>query len=221
MGDMMEMKQVATLKNAPSMVSGVLGQNVLNHVVEDRRKELVRIQHLNMEELIVKKDMMKIKKVATLKNAPSMVSGVLGQNVLNHVVEERRKELAQIQHLNMEELIVKKDMMEMKKVATLKNAQSMVSGVLGQNVLNHVAEERRKELVRIQHLNMEELIVKWDMMEMKQVATLKNAPSMVSGVLGQNVLNHVVEERRKELAQIRHLNMEELIVKKDMMEMKK
>merc|ERR1719402_1060760 len=150
-----------------------------------------------------------------------MVSGVLGQNVLNHVVEERRKELAQIRHLNMEELIVKKDMMEMKKVATLKNAPSMVSGVSGVSVVKHVVEDRRKELAQIHHLHMEELIVKKDMMEMKQVATLKNAPSMVSGVLGQNVLNHVVEERRKELAQIQHLNMEELIVKRDMMEMKK
>ena len=53
-----------------------------------------------------------------------MVSGVSGQNVLNHVVEVRRKELAQIQHLHMEELIVwlKDTDLEMKKVATLKIA---------------------------------------------------------------------------------------------------
>ena len=52
-----------------------------------------------------------------------MVRGVSGQNVLNHVVEVRRKELAQIQHLHMEELIVKLDMdLEKETIATLKNA---------------------------------------------------------------------------------------------------
>ena len=54
---------------------------------------------------------------------PLMVSGVSGVSVVKHVVEERRQELAQIQRLHMEELIVKKVMdLETKIIATLKNA---------------------------------------------------------------------------------------------------
>merc|ERR1719402_1668386 len=139
----LEKETIATLKNAPSMVSGVSGQLVLKHVVEVGRREVVQIQRLHMEELIVQKNMdLEKKTIATLKNAPSMVSGVSGQNVLKHVVEVRRKELAQIQHRHMEELIVKLDMdLEKQTNATLKNAPSMVSGVSGQNVLNHVVED--------------------------------------------------------------------------------
>merc|ERR1719402_1321084 len=138
----LEIEPIATLKNAPSMVSGVSGQLVLKHAVEVRRKELAQIQRQHMKELIVKPDMDLEKQTnATLKNAPSMGSGVSGQNVLNHVVEVRRKELAQIQCRHMEELIVKPDMdLEKQTNATLKNAPSMVSGVSGQNVLNHVVE---------------------------------------------------------------------------------
>ena len=52
-----------------------------------------------------------------------MVSGVSGVSVVKHVVEDWRKELAQIQPLHMEELIVKKNMdLETKIIATLKNA---------------------------------------------------------------------------------------------------
>ena len=56
-----------------------------------------------------------------------MVSGVSGVSVVKHVVEERRQELAQIQRLHMEELIVKKVMdLETKIIATLKNALVML-----------------------------------------------------------------------------------------------
>merc|ERR1719495_2459557 len=189
---------IATLKNALSMVSGVSGVSVVKHVVEDRRKEVAQIQRLHMEELIVKKNMdLETKIIATLKNAPSMVSGVSGVSVVKHVVEERRQELAQIQPLHMEELIVKKNMdLEMKTIATLTNALSMVSGVLGQNVLNHVVEDGKSEVAQIQHLDMEELNVQLKVMDLqiKQVATLKNAPSMVSGVSGVSVVKHVVED---------------------------
>merc|ERR1719187_28368 len=95
----LKMKTIATQKNAPSMVSGVSGVSVVKHVVEEGRKELAQIQHLHMEELIVKLKVMdlKMKTIATQKNAPSMVSGVSGVSVVKHVVEDRRKELAQIQ----------------------------------------------------------------------------------------------------------------------------
>jgi len=195
----LEINMFATLKNAPSMVGGLSGQLVLKHVVEEGRKELAQIQHLHMEELIVKLKVMdlKMKTIATQKNAPSMVSGVSGVSVVKHVVEGRRQELAQIQHLHMAELIVKKDMdLEMKTIATLTNALSMVSGVLGQNVLNHVVEDGRSEVAQIHHLDMVELNVQLKVMDLqiKQVATLKNAPSMVSGVSGVSVVKHVVED---------------------------
>jgi len=152
-----------------------------------------------MEELIAKLKVMdlQIKTIATETNAPSMVSGVSGVSVVKHVVEGRRQELAQIQHLHMAELIVKKDMdLEMKTIATLTNALSMVSGVLGQNVLNHVVEDGRSEVAQIHHLDMVELNVQLKVMDLqiKQVATLKNAPSMVSGVSGVSVVKHVVED---------------------------
>merc|ERR1719402_1921817 len=120
----LEKETIATLKNAPSMVSGVSGQLVLKHVVEVGKREVVQIQRLHMEELIVQKNMdLEIEPIATLKNAPSMVSGVSGQLVLKHVVEVGRKEVAQIHGLHMEELIVKKNMdLEKETIATLKNA---------------------------------------------------------------------------------------------------
>merc|ERR1712055_850770 len=127
---------------------------------------------------------LKMKTIATQKNAPSMVSGVSGVSVVKHVVEEGRKELAQIQHLHMEELIVMLKVMDLqiKMIATQKNAPSMVTGVSGVSVVKHVVEERRQELAQIQHLHMEELIVKLKVMdlghghmEMKTIATLKNA----------------------------------------------
>merc|ERR1712112_453754 len=108
-----------------------------------------------------------------------MVSGVSGVTVLKNVVEEGRKERAQIQRLYMEELIVKKNMdLETKMIATQKNAPSMVSGVSGVSVVKHVVEEGRKELAQIQHLHMEELIVKLTVIDlkMKTIATQKNAP---------------------------------------------
>ena len=53
------------------MVPGVSGQLVVKHVVEDRRPELVQIQHLPMEELIVKQDMdLELQINATLTIAP-------------------------------------------------------------------------------------------------------------------------------------------------------
>ena len=75
-----------------------------------------------------------------------MVSGVSGVSVVKHVVEERRKELAQILHLHMEELIVKLKVMDlqMKTIATQKNA---LSGVSGDLAVKHVVEERRPEIV--------------------------------------------------------------------------
>merc|ERR1719402_1537058 len=78
----------------------------------------------------------------------------------------------------MEELIVQKNMdLEKETIATLKNAPSMVSGVSGQLVLNHVVEVRRREVVQIQRRHMEELIVKLDMnLEKETIATLKHAP---------------------------------------------
>jgi len=186
------------------MANGVSGVSVVKNVVEDGRKELAQILHPHMEELIVKKVMdLETKIIATLKNAPSMVSGVSGVSVVKHVVEERRQELAQIQPLHMEELIVKKNMDDlddgrwtMKTIATLTNALSMVSGVLGQNVLNHVVEDGRSEVAQIHHLDMVELNVQLKVMDLqiKQVATLKNAPSMVSGVSGVSVVKHVVED---------------------------
>jgi len=71
-----------------------------------------------------------------------MVNGVSGVSVVKNVVEDGRKELAQIQRRHMEELIVKLKVMDLKikKVATLKNAPSMVSGASGVSVLNHVGE---------------------------------------------------------------------------------
>jgi len=77
-----------------------------------------------MEELIVQKDMdLEIKKVATKKVVLSMVGGVSGHLVLNHVVEVGRREVVQIQSLQMEELIVQKDMdLEIERIAKLKNA---------------------------------------------------------------------------------------------------
>ena len=52
-----------------------------------------------------------------------MVDGVTGVSAVKNVVEDGRKEVAQILRLNMEELIVQKDMdLEIKKVATKKNA---------------------------------------------------------------------------------------------------
>ena len=46
-----------------------------------------------------------------------------GVSAVKNVVEDGRKEVAQIQHLQMEELIVQKNMdLEIKKVATKKNA---------------------------------------------------------------------------------------------------
>merc|ERR1719402_978862 len=118
----LEKKTIATLKNAPSMVSGVSGQLVLNHVVDVGRREVVQIQRLHMEELIVQKNMdLEKKTIATLKNAPSMVSGVSGQLVLKHVMEVGRREVVQIQRRHMEELIVKLDMdLEKETIATLK-----------------------------------------------------------------------------------------------------
>jgi len=129
----------------------------------------------------VKKNMdLETKMIATQKNAPSMVSGVSGVSVVKHVVEEGRKELAQIQHLHMEELTVKLKVMDlqMKTIATQKNALSMVSGVSGVIVVKHVVEDRRQELAQIQRLHMEGLIVKKNMghLEIKMIATLKNAP---------------------------------------------
>merc|ERR1712121_609568 len=89
-----------------------------------------------------------------------MANGVSGGSVVKNVVEDRRKEVAQIQRLHMEELIVKKNMdLETKIIATLTNAPSMVCGVLGQNVLNHVVEDGKSEVAQIQHLDMEELNV--------------------------------------------------------------
>ena len=53
------------------MVIGVSGVSVVKHVVEERRPELVQIQHLHMEELIVKQDMdLELQIVATLTVAP-------------------------------------------------------------------------------------------------------------------------------------------------------
>merc|ERR1719187_1267075 len=58
------------------MVGGVSGQLVLNHVVEVRRKEVVQIQSLQMEEMIVNKickiimqNICPIHGIATIKNA--------------------------------------------------------------------------------------------------------------------------------------------------------
>merc|ERR1712055_1035288 len=147
-----------------------------------------------------------------------MVRGVSGVSAVKNVVEDGGKEVAQVQHLHMEELIVQKDMdLEIKKIATKKNAPSMVRGVSGPNVLNHVAEDGGKEVVQIQHHQMEELIVQKDMdLEIKRIATKKVALSMVGGVSGHLVLNHVVEVGRREVVQIRSLQMEELIVLKNM-----
>merc|ERR1719187_2408869 len=89
--------------------------------------------HLQMEGLIVKKYMdLEIKKYATQKNVLSMVGGLTGVSAVKNAVEDGGKEVAQIQHLQMEGLIVKKFMdLEIKKYATLKNALSMVRGVSG------------------------------------------------------------------------------------------
>merc|ERR1719412_128233 len=99
-----------------------------------------------MEELIVQKNMdLEIKKVATKKNALSMVDGVTGVSAVKNVVEDGRKEVAQIQHLQMEELIVQKNMdLEIKKVATKKNALWMVDGVTGVSAVQNVVEDGRK-----------------------------------------------------------------------------
>ena len=52
-----------------------------------------------------------------------MAGGLTGVSAVKNVVEDGRKEVAQIQHLQMEELIVQKNMdLEMKKFATLKYA---------------------------------------------------------------------------------------------------
>merc|ERR1719187_1447028 len=51
------------------MVCGVSGQLVLNHVVEVRRKEVVQIQSLQMEERIVMHNIFTIHGIATIKNA--------------------------------------------------------------------------------------------------------------------------------------------------------
>merc|ERR550519_2627174 len=51
------------------MVGGVSGQLVLNHVVEVRRKEVVQIQSLQMEERIVMHNICTIHGIATIKNA--------------------------------------------------------------------------------------------------------------------------------------------------------
>jgi len=162
------------------MVDGVTGVSAVKNVVEDGRREVAQIQHLHMEELIVQKDMdLEIKKCATLKNALSMVDGVTGVSAVKNVVEDGRREVAQIQHLHMEELIVQKDMdLEIKKVATKKVVLSMVGGVSGHLVLNHVVEVGRREVVQIQSLQMEELIVQKDMdLEIERIAKLKNAPA--------------------------------------------
>merc|ERR1719187_2922477 len=89
------------------MVDGVTGVSAVKNVVEDGRKEVAQILRLNMEELIVQKDMdLEIKKVATLRNALWMVDGVTGVSAVKNVVEDGRKEVAQILRLHMEELIV-------------------------------------------------------------------------------------------------------------------
>merc|ERR1719309_826256 len=156
------------------MVDGVTGVSAVKNVVEDGRKEVAQIQHLQMEELIVQKNMdLEIKKVATKKNALSMVDGVTGVSAVKNVVEDGRKEVAQIQHLQMEELSVQKNMdLEIKKVATKKNALWMVDGVTGVSAVKNVAEDGGKEVAQIQHLQIEELIVQKDMdLEIKKVAT--------------------------------------------------
>merc|ERR1712121_410175 len=103
----LDIKKCATLKNALSMVDGVTGVSAVKNVVEDGRKEVAQIQHLQMEELIVQKNMdLEIKKCATLKNALSMVGGLTGVSAVKNVVEDGRREVAQIQHLQMEGLIV-------------------------------------------------------------------------------------------------------------------
>merc|ERR1719187_2051001 len=201
------------------MVDGVTGVSAVKNVVEDGRKEVAQIQHLQMEELIVQKNMdLEIKKVATKKNALWMVDGVTGVSAVKNVVEDGRKEVAQIQHLQMEELIVQKDMdLEIKKVATKKNALSMVGGVTGVSAVKNVVEDGGKEVAQIQNLQMEEQNVQKDMdLEIKRIATKKVALSMGGGVSGHLVLNHVVEVGRREVVQIRSLQMEELIVQKDM-----
>jgi len=150
----LEIKKCATLKNALLMVGGLTGVSVVKNVVEDGRREVAQIQHLQMEDVIVQKDMiLEKKKCATLKNALSMAGGLTGVSAVKNAVEDGGKEVAQIQHLQMEGLIVKKYMdLEIKKYATLKNALSMVRGVSGQNVVNHVVEDGGKEVVQIQHL---------------------------------------------------------------------
>merc|ERR1719187_1681393 len=190
------------------MVDGVTGVSAVKNVVEDGRKEVAQIQHLQMEELIVQKNMdPETKKVATKKNALWMVDGVTGVSAVKNVEEDGRKEVAQIQHLQMEELIVQKVMdLEIKKCATLKNALSMVGGLTGVSAVKNVVEDGRKEVAQIQRLQMEEPIVQKDMdLEIKKCATLKNALSMVRGVSGQNVVSHVVEDGGKEVVQIQHL----------------
>merc|ERR1719402_1153949 len=144
----LEIKKVATLRNALWMVDGVTGVTAVKNVAEGGRKEVAQILRLHMEELNVQNNMdLEIKKVATKKNALSMVGGVSGQNVLNHVVEDGGAEVAQIRHLQMEELIVQKDMdLEIKKVATKKNALSMVGGVTGVSAVKNVVEDGGKEV---------------------------------------------------------------------------
>merc|ERR1712055_946875 len=105
------------------------------------------------------------------------VGGVSGQNVRNHAVEDGGKEVVQVQHLHMEELIVQKDMdLEIKRIATRKNALSMEGGVTGVSAVKNVVEDGGKEVVQVQHLHMEELIAQKDMdLEIKRIATKKVA----------------------------------------------
>merc|ERR1712212_1146292 len=104
---------------------------------------------------------LEIKKYAILKNALSMVGGPTGVSAVKHAVEDGGKEVAQIQHLQMEGLIVKKFMdLEIKKYATLKNALSMVGGLTGVSAVKNAVEDGGKEVAQIQHLQMEGLIVK-------------------------------------------------------------
>jgi len=114
----LQLKTIATQKNAPSMVSGVSGVSVVKHVVEERRPELVQIQRLDMEELIVNLNIwdmdLEIQIVATLTVATAIqsrwLSGVSGDLAVKHVVEERRPEIVQIQHLHLEKMNVDLDM---------------------------------------------------------------------------------------------------------------
>merc|ERR1719187_632461 len=86
------------------MVCGVSGQLVLNHVVEVRRKEVVQIQSLQMEEGIVMHNIFTIHGIATIKNALAVEDTHLEKIEDTHLKKIEDPHLEKIEDTHLEKI---------------------------------------------------------------------------------------------------------------------